>query len=67
MDLHRAIEQSCDVFFYNVGLRLDIDTIAKYATMLGLGNYTGVDLPNEARGLELPSSRADILTWQVVP
>lgn len=51
VDLHRAIEQSCDVYFYNVGLRLDIDVIAKYASMLGLGSTTGIDLPNEARGL----------------
>jgi penicillin-binding protein 2 len=51
VDLHRAIEQSCDVYFYNVGLRMDIDVIAKYASMLGLGSPTGIDLPNEARGL----------------
>jgi len=43
--------QSCDVFFYNVGMRLDIDVIAKYARLLGLGDYTDVDLPNETRGL----------------
>lgn len=54
VDLHRAIEQSCDVYFYNVGMRLDIDAIAKYAKMLGLGSQTGIDLPNEAKGL-IPS------------
>lgn len=51
VDLHRAIEQSCDVYFFNVGLRMDIDVIAKYASMLGLGSQTGIDLPNEAKGL----------------
>src|SRR5262249_31919961 len=51
VDLHRAIEQSCDVYFFNVGMRLDIDLIAKYATLFGLGSQTGIDLPNETRGL----------------
>ena len=50
-NLRQAIVHSCDVYFYNVGLRLDIDVIAKYAKMLGLGSPTDVDLPNESRGL----------------
>jgi penicillin-binding protein 2 len=49
--LHEAIVQSCDVFFYNVGMRMGIDTIAKYAKMLGLGARTGIDLPSEEPGL----------------
>ncbi|MGB9469976.1 MAG: penicillin-binding protein 2 [Candidatus Acidiferrum sp.] len=49
--LHEAIVQSCDVFFYNVGMRMGIGTIAKYAKMLGLGAKTGVDLPSEEPGL----------------
>jgi penicillin-binding protein 2 len=55
VDVHKGIAQSCDVFFYNVGNRLGIDTIAKYAEMVGLGKKTGIDLPNEAAGL-VPSS-----------
>jgi len=51
VNLYRAIMQSCDVFFYNVGMRLDIDVIAKYSRILGLGDFTHVDLPNETRGL----------------
>jgi penicillin-binding protein 2 len=51
VDLHRAISQSCDIYFYNVGMRMDIDVIAKYAKMLGLGSVTKLDLPNEAQGL----------------
>jgi penicillin-binding protein 2 len=51
VDLHKALMQSCDVYFYNVGMRLDIDVIAKYARLLGLGALSGIDLPNEARGL----------------
>jgi penicillin-binding protein 2 len=51
VDLHKAIIHSCDVFFYNVGQRLGIDRISKYAKMLGLGSKTGIDLPSEEAGL----------------
>lgn len=56
ISLHRAIAQSCDVFFYNVGNRLGIDRIAQYAEMAGLGSKTGIDLPNE-RESTMPSTR----------
>jgi penicillin-binding protein 2 len=52
--LHKAIVESCDVFFYNVGKRLGIDRIAYYAYQLGLGRKTGIDLPGEEGGL-MPS------------
>ncbi len=55
VDLHKGIVQSCDVFFYNVGNRLGVDTIAKYAEMSGLGRKTGIDLPNEMPGV-VPST-----------
>jgi penicillin-binding protein 2 len=51
VNLHSAIVHSCDVFFYNVGMRMGIETIAKYARMLGLGSKTGIDLPSEEPGL----------------
>ena len=51
VNLHKAIVQSCDVFFYNVGMRMGIATIAKYAKMLGFGAKTGIDLPSEEAGL----------------
>jgi len=51
VNLHQAIVQSCDVFFYNVGMRMGIGTISKYAKMLGLGAKTGIDLPSEEPGL----------------
>ncbi len=54
VSLHKAIVNSCDVFFYNVGQRLGIDRIYEYATMLGLGKKTGVDLPGEQPGF-IPS------------
>jgi len=52
--LHSAIVHSCDVFFYNVGKQLGIDRIAYYATQMGLGRKTGIDLPGEESGL-MPS------------
>ena len=54
VDLTKAIYQSCDVFFYNLAERLGIERIAKYATMLGLGQKTGIDLPQEVAGV-IPS------------
>jgi penicillin-binding protein 2 len=51
VDLHTAIVHSCDVFFYNVGQRLGIDRIAYYASALGLGRKTGIDIPGEEPGL----------------
>jgi penicillin-binding protein 2 len=54
VDLHKAIVHSCDVFFYNVGKQLGIDRISYYATKLGLGHKTGIDLPGEEDGL-IPS------------
>ncbi len=54
VDLHKAIVQSCDVFFYNVGQRLGIERISYYASKLGLGRKTGIDLPSEENGL-MPS------------
>jgi len=43
------------VYFYHVGVKLEIDRIAKYANLLGLGRPSGVDLPNEMGGL-IPST-----------
>jgi len=54
--LHYGIEQSCDVYFYNVANRLGIDRIAKYAELAGVGHKTGIDLPNETQGT-MPSTR----------
>ncbi|HBY64590.1 MAG TPA: penicillin-binding protein 2, partial [Solibacterales bacterium] len=59
VSLHRAMAQSCDVYFYNVGNKLGIDNIARYAEALGMGRATGVDLPGEAAGV-VPSSQ-----WKV--
>jgi penicillin-binding protein 2 len=55
IDLRHAIEQSCDVYFYTVGNMVGVDKINKWATLLGLGVKSGIDLPNEVQGL-VPST-----------
>ena len=54
VDLHRAIAQSCDVYFYTLGKMLGIDKLAYFGKQMGLGSKTGVDLPGEDAGL-MPS------------
>lgn len=54
IDLRRAIGLSCNVYFYQVGIRLEITRLAKWAKLMGLGAPTGVDLPSEVGGL-MPS------------
>ncbi len=56
LSIHEAIPMSCDTFFYAMAERLGIDTIAKYATEFGLSQKTGVDLPNEMKGV-MPSTQ----------
>ncbi len=56
ISLHRAIAQSCDVYFYNVANKLGIDRIAHYAELAGFGHKTGIDLPNE-RESTMPSTK----------
>ena len=51
VSLHRAIKESCDVYFYHLGKELGIERIAKYARQLGLGRPTGIDLMGEKEGL----------------
>jgi penicillin-binding protein 2 len=55
VDLQKAIQQSCDVFFYTFGVQLGIDRLANIARSFGLGQPTGVGLAGEASGL-VPSS-----------
>jgi penicillin-binding protein 2 len=53
--LHRAIVESCDVFFYHTGIKLGVDRIGRWAKMFGLGEKTGINLDNEKTGL-IPTS-----------
>jgi penicillin-binding protein 2 len=51
VDLRRALIQSCNIYFYQAGLKVGLDAIARYARAFGLGAGTGVDLPGEKFGL----------------
>jgi penicillin-binding protein 2 len=55
VDIDHAIPWSCDTFYYTMAEKLGIDTIAKYATEVGLSQKTGIDLPDEATGT-MPST-----------
>ena len=63
VSLHKGLAQSCDVYFYNVGLKTGIDNIAKYAEMAGYGKKTGIDLPGEKEGV-VPSTAWKIRTFR---
>ena len=51
MDLHDAIAQSCDVYFYTISTAIGIDKMHSYLNKFGLGQYTGIDMVGEHRGL----------------
>lgn len=51
VDLHDAIAQSCDVYFYEISGKLGIDNMHDYLTRFGLGSQTGIDVLGERPGL----------------
>ena len=53
--MRHAIEKSCNVYFYTLGNMLGVDRMHKWATRLGLGVKSGIDLPNEVEGI-MPST-----------
>jgi penicillin-binding protein 2 len=55
LNMRQAIERSCNVYFYTVGNLVGIDRLHKWATLLGLGRKSGIDLPNEVEGI-MPST-----------
>src|SRR5437016_4631244 len=63
MNISKAIYQSIKVFFYTLAENLGNERIAKYATMLGLGQKTGVDLPQEVSGV-MPSEEWKIRNFK---
>ena len=63
VELEKAIYQSCDVFFYTLANKLGIERIAKYASDFGLGQKTGIDLPNEVSGV-MPSEEWKIRNFK---
>lgn len=56
VDMGKSIEQSCDVYFYELSYRLGIDRIHRFLTKFGFGQKTGIDLMGERSGL-LPSKK----------
>lgn len=50
-DIREAVKNSCNVFFYQLGLSLGVNTISEYAFKFGFGKPTGIDLPGETAGL----------------
>ena len=54
VDLAMAIVESCDVFFYTMGVKIGIDTLATSSQVFGLGKKTDIDLPGERPGI-MPS------------
>ena len=63
VNISKAIYQSCDSYFYTLAEKLGIGKIAKWATMLGLGQKTGVDLPQEVSGV-MPSEEWKIKNFK---
>jgi len=55
LTLRDAIRYSCNIYFYQLGRRIPIDTIARYAGLMGLGRKTDIDIPGEKDGL-VPST-----------
>jgi penicillin-binding protein 2 len=51
VDVHDALRESCDIWFYHVGSKLGVNTIARYARLFGLGSASGIDLAGEKAGL----------------
>jgi penicillin-binding protein 2 len=49
--MEQAITESCDIFFYQLGLKIKVDLLAKWSRDFGFGEVTGIDLPGEAAGL----------------
>ena len=64
VDLHKALVESCDVYFYNLGLRLGVEKIAHYARLFGLGKRPNFDLGGDSAGL-VPTKKWKFKRWGV--
>jgi penicillin-binding protein 2 len=51
ISLHRALAESCDIYFYKVGLLVGVDVLAEFANDMGLGHKTGINFEYEKSGL----------------
>ena len=63
VDISKGIYDSCDTYYYTLGEKLGIGRIAKYATEFGLGQKTGIDLPQEVSGV-MPSEEWKIKNYK---
>ncbi|MBM0418226.1 penicillin-binding protein 2 [Aeromonas veronii] len=63
LDVYRAIEVSADTYFYDLAYRVGIDKIHSYMTKFGFGQYTGVDLYEETKGV-MPSRDWKMARWR---
>ena len=61
LTMEEALERSCNVYFYTLGSMIDIDVLNAWARRLGLGGWTGIDLPHEIEGL-VPSTQWKLAT-----
>lgn len=67
LDVTGAIKNSCNYYFYELGTRIGIDTLSKYAKQFGLGGKTGIELPSESAGTlasKETKARYTTTTWQ---
>ncbi|MCE5300247.1 MAG: penicillin-binding protein 2 [Spirochaetia bacterium] len=51
VNFEHGVAQSCDIYFYKVGLKMKVELLNKYALMFGMGEKTGIDLPGEKAGI----------------
>ncbi len=62
VSLRRALVESCDVYFYRLGMKLGVDRISKFSFASGFGKPTGIDLPHEKGGL-IPTREWKLRTY----
>ena len=64
LSVSEALTRSCNIFFYDVGRRLGIDTINRYASLMGLGEETGLELGSAVGTLSSPEHTKEMGgTW----
>ncbi|GAB2197949.1 penicillin-binding protein 2 [Sessilibacter sp. MAH4] len=51
VDMNSAIRESCDTYYYDLAYRSGIDRLHEFGSQFGLGDYTGIDLPSERKGI----------------
>lgn len=51
VDFYKGVAESCDIYFYKVGLKMKVEMLHKYAVMFGMGEKAGIDLPGEKSGV----------------